>query len=238
MTTCFVEQHTTASALDDDRHCTTRRRTRAQFGDCLTCCTLGKFFNALFVKQFETNGEPNGVVAGLHASVAICNGAHAEDGAHLLIGSQNTITVRNENATCCIAVSSRHLHDALVNATRNIVGDHQEFHLASLRHRRGWNTHIVDLLTSNCSERHRVYLAITGGCCCGGGFGCCEQTLFSEVGRVGKAGGFTIDDTNASTAVATAVDSLDLAVIKACAHVSFVFNKDFRKTRSGGTALR
>jgi hypothetical protein len=83
-----------------------------------------------------------------------------------------------------------------------------------------------------------VHLTIARGCGCGCGCGCSKQTLFGEVCGVRKASGFSVDDSDTCAAVTTAVDSLDFSVIKACAHVAFVLDKDLGKTRSGGTALR
>ena len=115
MTTCLVEQHTTATATDDDRHLTARGGTGCQLCDCAIGCVPCQLIDVVHVKQFETDCVPNALTTRLHAGIASGNTAHGKERAHRIVFDKHSIGVGNEDSTAVVAVTHRPLRDRVAN---------------------------------------------------------------------------------------------------------------------------
>ena len=237
MSACFVEQHATRTTFDNNWHSATWRWARTKFAYCLASCALCQLGNAFFFKQFKTNGVTKRVITRLHATVAVGNYAHSENGAYLFIGCKYAIRVSNQNASRAVAVAGAHLHNASVNSACNIIRNAEQFNLACLWNGLRRNAYVVYLLALYGAKRHCVRVAIARARCGCGCFSSCHQARFAEICCVGKTGGLPIDDANASTRVTTARHLLHHAIIKASAHRAFVLYKDLGEPCSGGPSF-
>ena len=213
MPACFVEQHSTRTTLNDNGHRAAWCRAGLQLGDSLASCTLRQLFNALFVKQFKPNGVAKRIETGLHLTIVRCHNIDSKVRAHLFVGCEHAVAVHHKNATLTVSVTCRYLHNAVVNSTCNIVCNGEKFYLARFRDRRRCNANGVHLLACEWLQRNGVCSTIATRCSSSGCFGCSHETRFGEIGGVGKARCFAIDDTNTCTRTTRIGNGFYFAVI-------------------------
>ena len=237
MPASLVEKNSTTTALDDHRQSTRRRWASLQLGHCLTRCTCSKFFHVVKIEEFKPNSATHGVVPGLHSPIARGNNTHPKKGTHLVVGSKDALTVCHQNTSHTVAIARRYLYHCLVDTSRCFICAFQQFNFARLRNFIWQNLYIVDSVRIDTTESHRHHTTRSlFGCNCGC-LGCLKQPGFREVGCVGKARCFTVNDPNASPPVTPRCDLLNTAIVEPRRRGSLVFNEDLGEPCSCAAAL-
>ena len=214
VTARFVEQHAAGAVLDDDGHRARRRRAGPELGDRLAGRLAGELFHVDGVEDLEPDGVPHRLVAGLHAGVAVGDGADPHERAHDLVVGEHAVGVGHEHPFGAVAVAGRHLHDLRAEGTGSFVHALQEFHLRQLRHRVGILLDRVRAVRRRAGECNRAHAtsSTTGGSC--GRRGRRGEARLGQVRGVREPGGLPGDDPDPRATVAAAGDLLDASVVE------------------------
>ena len=128
----LVEQHAARAVLDDDGHRARRRRPGVELGHRLAGGVAGELLDVDGVEDLEPDRVAHRLEAGLHAGVAVGDGADAQQAADDLVVGEQAVAVGDEHPLAAVAVAGRHLHDRRAGGAGGVVDAAQQLDLVGL----------------------------------------------------------------------------------------------------------
>ena len=128
----LVEQHATGAVLDHDRHRPRRRRAGAELGDRLAGGVARELLDVDGVEDLEADRVAHRLEAGLHAGVAVGDGADPQQAADDLVVGEQAVAVGDEHPLAAVAVAGRDLHDRRAGRAGGLVDAAQQLDLVGL----------------------------------------------------------------------------------------------------------
>ena len=139
---------------------------------------------------------------------------HREQGANLIVLSQQPVAVGDENATSAVAVASADLGDRVADRAGLIVGSGQQLDLGCLRDRLRKR---ADFDVAAGVLPLEIYFADSTATALGGRSSCLgrgAKARFTQVGGMRESGGFSCDNTNTRTTISPGRQFLDPPVVE------------------------
>ena len=150
----------------------------------------------------------------MQARVAGGDAAHREEGADLIVFGEESVRVRDKDATAAIAIASRDLGDGRAAPPRCFVGQCEQANLGCLGHLLRWDTNRG---TSWHVDRGDVDFTDTASATTSSSSSSTSragQTFFGEIGRVSEPGGVTDNHPDASATVTPTGELLDPTIVE------------------------
>ena len=186
---------------------------------------VGDVLDAMAVEDLEALGAGERLVAGLHAGVAVGDALDVEAGPDLVVGGEEAVGVRDEDAAAAVADADLDLGDASPAATGGVVGPGEELELAGLVDGVGEGA-LAPVVGGEGAEGDGAGAVAAFAGDGGGGPGGGQQARLGEVGGVGETGGLAVDDADAGAPGTARGELLDAAVIEDGAGGHGVLGKD------------
>ena len=230
----LVEQHAAGAVLDDDGHRARRRRAGVELGDRLAGGVAGQLLDVDGVEDLEPDRVAHRLEAGLHAGVAVGDGADAQQAADDLVVGEQPVAVGDEHPLAAVAVAGRDLDDGRAGGAGGVVDPPQQLDLVRLGDLVGDSARRCCIrLPFGAREGHGAGPAATLAGGRRGGLGGGAQPALGEVAGVGEAGGLAGDDADAGAPVAAARHLLDAPVVEPGRRRALVLGVDLGELAAG-----